>query len=180
MIDEPVRACARRTGFPESGNTFAVDIFPAMTEDIRFYDHSTGRWCILSNLYEERLSLDGIEYATPEHAFQVLRARDPAMKAWIAAAPTPTMAAVVGDALKVEETSEGWETRQLLAMERILEAKFAEPRFRDLLLSTGDAYLVEWSPVDYEVGKFWGEYKGQGQNHLGRMLMALRTRLSAA
>jgi N-glycosidase YbiA len=148
-------------------------------QSIRFYDPRNGEYCGLSNLHPASLHFEGVEYATPEHAFQVYRTTDPAIAAWLATAPTPELVAVAGDALNVDQTVDGWESEQLVVMERILAAKFAAPRFRELLLSTGDAYLVEWSPDDTEVGRFWGEYEGRGDNHLGRMLMALRAKLRA-
>ncbi len=148
--------------------------------DIRFYDPRRGDWCMLSNLYEAPITFDGVTYATPEHAFQVARARDPALKAWIASAPTPEFTAIIGDALTCDQTTDGWADMQLDVMARILAIKFADPRCRALLRSTGDAYLVEWTPVDYEIGRFWGEYLSQGTNHLGHLLMALRDRLATS
>lgn len=148
-----------------------------MTNDIRFYDPRKGPYCALSNLHEVPLVLDGERYATPEHAFQVARACTPELRAWLAAAPTPELSAVAGDALTDAQTTPGWAEEQLRVMARILEAKFSEEPFRSLLLSTGEAYLVEWSPEDGEIARFWGEYLGKGENHLGRLLMELRARL---
>lgn len=149
-------------------------------QSIRFYDPRFGDYCGLSNLHPAPLTFEGVDYDTPEHAFQVYRAREPATKAWLAAAPTPELVAVAGDALTPAETTPGWATEQLAVMQRILAAKFSLEPFRTLLLSTGDAYLVEWSPDDTEVGRFWGEYEGRGDNHLGQMLMALRATLRKA
>lgn len=141
---------------------------------IRFYDPRLGAYCGLSNLHPVPVTVDGRDFATPEHAFQFYRARDPKVGDWLAAAPTPELSAVAGDALTPEETALGWSDIQLAVMERILRAKFAQHAFRALLLSTGDAYLVEWSPEDGEIARFWGEYEGQGDNHLGYLLMRLR------
>lgn len=149
-------------------------------DEIRFYDPCHGPFCELSNLHPAPLAFEGMVYATPEHAFQVMRARAPATKLWLAAAPTPELAAVAGDALTPDATTPGWSEDQLAVMARILDAKFRPPgRFRDLLASTGSARLVEWSPEDGAVARFWGEFEGHGDNHLGRLLMALRTELAA-
>ncbi|KAH9932398.1 uncharacterized protein B0H18DRAFT_1116047 [Fomitopsis serialis] len=45
---------------------------------------------------------------------------------------------------------------------------------RDMLLGTGDAELIEDSPVD----SFWGcGHDGQGRNELGKALMRLRDKM---
>ncbi|QEW17958.1 Swarming motility protein YbiA [Marinibacterium anthonyi] len=148
-------------------------------DHVRFYDPRQGRWCGLSNLHPVAITFEGVPYATPEHAFQARRARSPEVSAWLAAAPTPELCAVAGDALAPEDVAKDWDATQLPLMAGILAAKFSQDPFRDLLLSTGEAYLVEWAPEDSPVNRFWGEYQGQGDNHLGRMLMDLRARLRA-
>jgi len=146
--------------------------------EIRFYDPRMGPYCALSNLHPRRISVAGVTYATPEHAFQVAKARTEVLRRWLADAPTPELVAVVGDALTADETVEGWEALQVSVMAQILEAKFAPAsELRDLLVSTGDARLVEWAPGDGAAARFWGEYRGEGSNTLGRLLMDLRTRL---
>ena len=56
---------------------------------------------------------------------------------------------------------------------RGLRAKFADEQLRALLLSTGDARLVENNKHD----SYWGIGDGHGANHLGRLLMKLRAEL---
>ena len=48
-----------------------------------------------------------------------------------------------------------------------------------VLLSTGEARLVEVGTVDNDVNRLWGEVNGVGQNMLGEMLMKLRGELRA-
>lgn len=143
----------------------------AMT-DVRFYDPRVGPYAGLSNLHPRPVSFDGAVYRTPEHAFQVAKARTTELKAWLATAPTPELVAAAGDALGLDETVPDWATLQLAVMRRIVHAKFAEAEdLRALLLSTGTAKIVEWAPEDGAVARFWGEYAGQGENWLGRLLM---------
>jgi len=142
--------------------------------EIRFYDPREGEFCGLSNLHPRPLQFEGKRYATPEHAYQVLKAR-PALRAWLMAAPTPELVAVAGDALTAEQTMDHWQDTHVGIMTRIVRAKFEQhPDLRALLLATDTARLVEWSPEDSEVAKLWGEYLGRGQNLLGKMLMCLR------
>lgn len=142
--------------------------------EIRFYDPREGEFCGLSNLHPRPLEFDGQLYATPEHAYQALKAR-PALRQWLMAAPTPELVAVAGDALTSEQTVDHWEDDHVKVMTRIIRAKFEQhPDLRALLLTTATARLVEWSPDDSEVARLWGEYQGQGQNLLGKILMCLR------
>lgn len=64
-------------------------------------------------------------------------------------------------------------------MRQVLAAKFEAPHLRELLLSTGDARIVEAGTIDNEVNRFWGEVDGQGKNMLGLLLMEQRARLTA-
>lgn len=68
---------------------------------------------------------------------------------------------------------EGWTVpRRLKVMEDLLAIKFAfGSELAERLLDTGDEILVEgntWRDM------FWGVYRGEGLNHLGRLLMARR------
>jgi hypothetical protein len=60
-------------------------------------------------------------------------------------------------------------------MREALRAKFAQyPALRELLLTTGDAELIESTAND----RYWGDGgDGTGRNRLGVLLMELRTEL---
>lgn len=149
-----------------------------ITPEVRFYDPRHGPYCGLSNLHPRQVRFEGIDYETVEHAFQVAKAGTLQVRRWLAAAPTPELAAAAGDALTAAETVEGWDSWQVDVMAQLLAAKFTQHRdLRELLVSTGHAKLVEWAPVDTPVARFWGEYRCVGQNTLGRLLMDLRGRL---
>jgi predicted NAD-dependent protein-ADP-ribosyltransferase YbiA (DUF1768 family) len=56
-------------------------------------------------------------------------------------------------------------------MLHLLQQKFSDPVLKEKLLATGGAVLVEgntWGDT------FWGVYKRNGMNHLGRLLMKVR------
>jgi ribA/ribD-fused uncharacterized protein len=144
-------------------------------KDVRFYDPRHGTFAGLSNLHPRPLTFEDVVYATPEHAYQAAKARDPLVRDWLISAPTPELVAAAGDALQPSEITAGWEDKHVALMERIVRAKFVEhPDLLALLLSTGDAKIVEWAPRDDAAARFWGEFEGQGLNMLGRLLMKLR------
>lgn len=73
--------------------------------------------------------------------------------------------------------------RNLTAMREILSQKFKQnPYLGELLLATGNAYLVEHIPHDrHPPDAFWGDgHDGKGKNMLGKLLMELRGKLGGA
>ena len=71
-----------------------------------------------------------------------------------------------------------WESAKLNVMREALLAKFTQhDELRELLLSTGDAKIVEHTEND----SFWGDGgDGTGKNMLGQLLMATRAILQDA
>lgn len=69
--------------------------------------------------------------------------------------------------------AENWDAIKIDVMKTALLAKFSQDaKLKQLLLSTGDAAIVEASPRD----SFWGSGKdGNGQNKLGELLMEVRS-----
>ena len=67
-----------------------------------------------------------------------------------------------------------WDTRKLPLMKELVHAKFTQNEsLRQLLVSTGNRTIIEASTSDLEWGG--GGLAGGGQNHLGQILMQLRT-----
>lgn len=69
-----------------------------------------------------------------------------------------------------------WDTVKDDVMRSAVHAKFAQhPELQALLLSTGDAMLVEHTKND----AYWGDGgDGTGQNMLGKILVEIRERLA--
>lgn len=65
-----------------------------------------------------------------------------------------------------------WEDIKVQIMEEIVRAKFTQNKdLAEKLLATGEEELVEGN---YWRDRFWGVYEGEGQNHLGKILMQIR------
>lgn len=129
----------------------------------------TGPNRFLSNFYPAEIDLDGVVYATLEHAFQARKTMDPDERAKIHAAKTPGEAKRLGR--RVTLVSD-WEKIKIGIMRMLVSQKFIKHRvLRADLMATGDAPLVEgntWGDT------FWGVCRGKGQNWLGRILMEIR------
>jgi ribA/ribD-fused uncharacterized protein len=148
-----------------------------MTTDRRILFYAVGdAWGAFSNFSAHPIQLDGVLWPTSEHFFQAQKFEDPAHQAAVLHAPTPMKAALEGrDRAKTLRAD--WETVKVDVMRRALRAKFTQhPDLGALLLSTGDAELVEHTAND----AFWADGgDGRGQNMLGRLLVELREDLRA-
>jgi ribA/ribD-fused uncharacterized protein len=78
---------------------------------------------------------------------------------------------------KDSKVKQEWDSRKLSVMRDILKVKFAFEEYKNVLLETQDAYLVEHCPVKGR-DKFWSDDNdGTGMNQLGTLLMELRGEL---
>lgn len=147
-------------------------------DEIRFYRASEKPFGAFSNLYRREIEFEGELYPTSEHAYQAGKARKTEVKKWLMEAPSPSLLAMAAHGLYYWDVAPGWSTSKFDRMRAVLRAKFTQHAdLRDLLLSTGDAQLIETATVDNEVNRLWGEVNGVGRNMLGVMLMELRAEL---
>jgi N-glycosidase YbiA len=132
----------------------------------------------LSNFSLHPIALDGYCWPTVEHYYQAQKFTGTEFS-WldtkIRTAATPEAAAAIGRCADYCPSAD-WPDRKLRVMERAVLTKFnGHPELRQLLLATGSAPIVEDSPVDY----FWGcGVDRSGLNHLGKILMGVRTAYS--
>lgn len=148
----------------------------AVIQEIRFYRANEKPYGVFSNLYKRPVEFDGTTYPTSEHAYQAGKALKPAVRQWILSAPTPALAAMAAHGLYVWDVVPDWAKIKFDRMRAVLRAKFDQHAdLRELLLSTGEARLVEAGTVNNAVNRLWGEVDGKGENMLGVMLMELRT-----
>jgi hypothetical protein len=126
----------------------------------------------LSNFWPARVVLDGVEYPTVEHAYQAAKTVDPAERRTIADLPTPGQAKRAGKQVTMRAD---WDEVKIDLMRDLVRQKFRHPELAGQLLATGEARLIEgnrWGD------RFWGQSPvGNGENHLGRILMEVRREL---
>lgn len=148
-------------------------------DEIRFYRASEKPFGAFSNLFRREIAFEGEIYPTSEHAYQAGKARKPDVKAWLMAAPSPALLAMAAHGLYYWDVTPGWSRTKFDRMRQVLRAKFIQHLdLQALLISTGEARLVESATIDNPVNRLWGEVNGVGQNMLGQMLMELRAELS--
>ena len=146
--------------------------------EIRFYRASEKPYGVFSNLYRRSIEFECETFATSEHAYQAGKARKPEVRKWLLSAPSPALVAMAAHGLYYWDIVPGWSRTKFDRMRGVLRAKFTQhDDLRELLLSTGDARLVESATVDNEVNRLWGEVNGEGRNMLGVLLMELRAQL---
>ncbi len=128
----------------------------------------TGKYKMLSNFYPCSIEYDWMVFGSVEKAFQAAKTFDIRERKRILLAPTEKDAKRMGRSVALRSD---WEAVKGQIMLNFLRKKFKKDEFRELLLSTGDAYLENSN--DYR-DTFWGTYKGEGKNMLGKFLMQVR------
>lgn len=130
----------------------------------------TGDYRWLSNFWPVIVRLDGDEYPSVEHAYQAAKTLDREARKRF-----QSIMVKAGDAKRMGRKlvlRPDWNARKMEIMLYLLRQKFEQEPLRTKLLATKDHDLVEgnhWH--DY----YWGVCNGKGQNHLGKLLMRVRT-----
>ncbi len=127
----------------------------------------TGASRFLSNFWPVNVVLDGMVYPSVENAYQAAKTLDVQARRSFQTI-SASEAKHLGKKLPLRSD---WETVKLAVMEGLLRQKFADPDLRERLLATKDQLLEEgnhWGDT------FWGVCRGQGHNHLGKLLMLIR------
>lgn len=124
-----------------------------------------------SNFYPITINVDLKDYKSVEHFYQSKKFEGTEWEEHIRSQDKAFEAAREGRR-KDLPLRKDWNEVKLLVMKRALSAKFKKiDCLKNLLLSTGNTELVEYSKKDY----FWGRNEdGAGFNMLGKMLMELR------
>jgi len=128
-----------------------------------------------SNFYHCSMIINNKEYSSVEHYYQSKKFNNTKFEEVVRCQSTPMKAKQLAYSDEAKQYFiSSWENNKLLVMGKALNHKFKIERFRNLLLSTGTAELVEYSDKDY----YWGRGKdGAGANMLGKLLMELREKI---
>jgi ribA/ribD-fused uncharacterized protein len=147
-----------------------------MPNDINFYRVSDEFGCF-SNFAPYPVRMDGKIWQTSEHYFQAQKFEDAEHQEKIRQTKSPMIAARMGRDRK-KRLRRDWESVKVGIMREVVRAKFSQHEdIRQLLLSTGDAKIVEHTEND----SYWGDGgDGSGKNMLGRILMEVREELKRA
>lgn len=142
-----------------------------------------GEYDFLSNFYPSPVKLreegDDYVYPTVEHAYQAAKTtdwaeRDLFKKPTIAykgkiVKLTPGIAKKLGREITLRWD---WEHIKIAKMTELLYDKFLIPELKEKLIATCGRDLIEGN---HWGDKFWGVCNGEGKNHLGRILMIIRS-----
>lgn len=140
---------------------------------IHFYSTKDEYGCF-SNFSPHPIELKGKTWPTSEHYFQAQKFAGTPDEEEIRDTPSPSIAARKGRSRK-RPLRPDWEQVKDDIMREAVLAKFEQHEdLRAVLLSTGDAQIVEKTTRDY----YWGcGTKGTGKNMLGVILMEVRETL---
>lgn len=133
-----------------------------------------GEFDFLSNFFPAPISISntpGTTYPTSEHLYQALKTSNAAQHEEIRIARTPGQAKRLGQKV---ETRGDWEALKIIFMRGVLVAKFRQHPELQIRLAAIEGEIIEdnhWGDI------FWGVCQGCGENHLGKLLMELRTRI---
>lgn len=146
-------------------------------------DSFRGRYYFLANTDDSTLLYQGLYYPSAEHAFHAGKSADQNVRQAISAAPTWREAKALGRRVELRVSREAWDNRvRLDVMAEVLAAKFSIPNFRDRLIATGTALLIEGNT---HCDQDWGDCRcarheaRPGDNLLGKALMHQRGLLNA-
>ena len=124
-----------------------------------------------SNFALYPIKLKGKIWPSSEHYFQAQKFKGTSYETKIRKAAKPMLAAQMGRSRKVKIRRD-WEKVKDSVMLDAVRAKFKQhSELKELLLSTGDAKIVEHTVND----SYWGDGgDGKGKNRLGQILMLVR------
>lgn len=137
-------------------------------------DDFRGHFFFLSNFYPCYIKKYGLVFKSTEALYQVakldtkLRLSHIGSLRKIFSDLTPNQSKVLGQYIPLRKD---WDEIKISVMNDILVQKFQNPILKQKLLETGNAELIEGNTWN---DRFWGVCKGEGENHLGKLLMQIR------
>lgn len=130
----------------------------------------TGEYRWLSNFWPCAINVSGDTFPSVENAYQSAKTLF-AHQEFLTCSPAE--AKRLGRELPV--TAPKWDTVRIVTMDFMLREKFkAGTELAEQLLATGSKDIIEgnrWGDT------FWGVCDGKGRNHLGKLIMTIRSEL---
>jgi ribA/ribD-fused uncharacterized protein len=133
-----------------------------------------GAYRFLSNFWPCRVKWGTEYYRSVEHAYQAAKTSSPLEQVKVRDCVTAGDAKRMGRKVTVRDD---WDLDKLAVMLDLVRQKFQDPMLQRQLLSTGDTELIEGN---YWHDTFWGVCNGRGENHLGKILMKVRSEIRGA
>ena len=136
-------------------------------------DSFRGKYYFLSNFFPAEVTYNGLTYQNNEAAFQAQKTYSKEERIEFTTLE-PRDAKRRGRRVRLRRD---WEQVKDRIMEEIVRAKFSQnEELKEQLLATGDAQLVEGNRWN---DRYWGVdiRSGVGENHLGKILMKVRSEL---
>lgn len=139
-------------------------------EDFRDTDFYKYKW--LSNFWPVEVEFDGETYPSTEHAYQAAKTLIPEERMMVRRTSACGAAKKMGAAVTLRKD---WEEIKIGVMHDLVRQKFTKHSYlKEKLILTGRHHLVEGNTWN---DKFWGVCDGEGENHLGRILMDVRAEI---
>ena len=139
-------------------------------EIIKFYSVNN-HFGEFSNFAPYPIKIKGKIWPTTEHYFQAQKFANTPYETKIRKASSPQKAAQMGRSRKIKLRLD-WERIKDNIMYEAVKSKFSQHQdLKELLLSTGNAKIIEHTKND----SYWGDGgAGTGKNKLGKILMKVR------
>lgn len=135
-----------------------------------------GKYRFLSNFWRVPIIYDGHTYPSVEHAYQAAKIPPTILNYHdlchgIRTAPTPGRAKRLG---RFAPLRDDWDEIKRSIMVELINRKFHYSHLAGCLIATAPATLVEGNTWN---DRYWGVSGGFGANHLGNILMEVRSKL---
>jgi ribA/ribD-fused uncharacterized protein len=136
-------------------------------------DSFRDNYFFLSNFRPCWVVLDGKRYQSVEHAYQAAKTLNEQEREQIRLASSPGVAKRLG---RVCTHRKDWKSIKVSIMTDLVRQKFLRnPDLANKLILTGEEELIEGNTWG---DRFWGVYRGRGENNLGKILMQVRGELN--
>lgn len=132
-----------------------------------------GDYRFLSNFYKIPIEYQELVYPSTENAYQASKLKDPSLREQFTTITAPESKELIKSP-SMKKLCGVYHPSRLHIMYEVNVIKYRDPKLRNLLLLTGSRYIEEtntWNDT------YWGVCGGVGCNHLGHIIMLIRSHL---